>query len=94
MVVVLTVLSVLAVWGLLALLVLGLLVILKALEAVRRNLEQIAMGVRAIEQETAPLEGAATTVGGHLRSLTGAMDHLASRMETTAHQLTGPAPRG
>ena len=51
----LTILSVLAVWSLLAVLVIGLLLVLKTLEAVRGSLEKIAMGVRAIEQETKPL---------------------------------------
>ena len=51
----LTILSVLAVWGFLTVLIVGLLLIRKTLEGVRRNLEQITMGVRAIEVQTAPL---------------------------------------
>jgi len=50
-----TILSVLAVWALLGVLVIGLLLVLKTLEGVRGSLEKIAMGVRAIEQETKPL---------------------------------------
>ena len=53
--VLLTILSVLAVWSLLGVLVIGLLLVLKTLEGVRGSLEKIAMGVRAIEQETKPL---------------------------------------
>jgi hypothetical protein len=51
----LTVYSVLAVWALLTALVVGLLLVLKTLESVRGSMEKIAMGVRAIEQETLPL---------------------------------------
>ena len=53
--VLLTALSVLAVWSLLGVLVVGLLLVLKTLESVRGSMEKIAMGVRAIEQETKPL---------------------------------------
>lgn len=92
MVLLLTVLSVLAVWSLLALLVLGLLVVLKALEAVRRNLEQIAMGVRAIERETAPLGRDAATLGTNLHSAAAALDDLGTWLEHTVRQLAAPAP--
>lgn len=92
MVLLLTVLSVLAVWSLLALLVLGLLVIFKALEAVRRNLEQIAMGVRAIEHETAPLGRDAAALGTNLHSAAAALDDLGARLEHTVQQLAAPAP--
>lgn len=51
----LAVLSVLAVWALLGVLAIGLVMVLKTLQSVRGWLERIAMGVRAIESETAPL---------------------------------------
>lgn len=51
----LTLLSVLAFWAFLTVLVIALLLIRKVLEAVRRSLEQVTMGVRAIEVQTAPL---------------------------------------
>jgi type II secretory pathway component PulJ len=51
----LTILSVLAAWSLLGVIAGGLLMILNALKSVRRHMERIAMGVRAIETETAPL---------------------------------------
>ena len=51
----LTICSVLAVWALLTVLVVGLLLVLKTLESIRGSMEKIAMGVRAIEQETLPL---------------------------------------
>jgi uncharacterized protein YoxC len=62
----LTVLSVLAVWGLLTVLIVALLLIRKTLEGVRRSLEQITMGVRAIEVQTAPLGSRAIKVVGTL----------------------------
>lgn len=51
----LTILSVLAVWAFLLVLVIGLLLIFKPLQSVKVRLEQITAGVRAIEQETKPL---------------------------------------
>jgi hypothetical protein len=48
----LTILSVLAVWALLGVLTMGLFLIRKALQDVRIYMEKIAMGVRAIEQQT------------------------------------------
>jgi hypothetical protein len=61
------ILSVLTVWGLLTVLVVGLLLILKVLESVRASLRRIAMGVRAIEQETKPL-------GAHSAALADTLD--------------------
>ena len=49
----LTILSVLAVWLLLGVLCIGIYLIRKTLESVRIYLEKIAMGVRAIERQTA-----------------------------------------
>src|SRR5919197_4224277 len=63
---VLTILSVLALWAFLTLLVIGLLLILKTLESVRGYLQKIAMGVRAIEMETAPLASRAEAVDASL----------------------------
>jgi hypothetical protein len=51
----LTILSVLAVWALLGVLVFGLLFVIKVLQGVRRHMEKIAMGVRAIEHQALPL---------------------------------------
>ena len=55
----LSICSVLAVWALLTVLVLGLLLVLK-------TLEKIAMGVRAIEQQTLPLGAHADTLAATL----------------------------
>jgi hypothetical protein len=87
----LTVLSVLAGWSLLGTIAAGLLLILKPLENVRGSLRKIAMGVRAIEEETRPLgSGAGTLVG----SLAGAAEVLGSatqRLDEIAHDLDGVA---
>ena len=62
----LTICSVLAVWALLTALVVGLLLVFKTLESVRGSMEKIAMGVRAIEQETLPLGAHADTLAATL----------------------------
>lgn len=79
----LTILSVVALWCLLTLLVVALLLILKTLESIRGYLEKIAMGVRAIEMETAPLGAHASSVADSLhgtvaglRSLVGSFSDL------------------
>lgn len=89
MVLLLTVLSVLAVWALLGLLVVGLLLIFKALDSVRRNLEQIAMGVRAIETETAPLGSNAMRLRDNIGDVTHAVDDLAGSLERGGRILAG-----
>lgn len=55
----LTILSVLAAVAFLLLLQIGLLLILKTLQSVKRHMQQIAMGVRAIETQTTPLHSRA-----------------------------------
>ena len=70
----LTMFSVLALWGFLTVLVLGLFLILKPLESVRKHLERIAMGVRAIERETLPLRGHLEAVDSMLRDVTGELN--------------------
>lgn len=65
----LTILSVLAVWSLLALLVIGLLLIHKSLQSVMLRLEQITMGVRAIERQTEPLGGTLHDVNDDLQAV-------------------------
>ncbi len=75
----LTILSVLAVWAFLFILVIALLLIEKVLESVRAYLEKIAMGVRAIEQETSPLSAQAGV--------------LAERL-TQTNQVVGAASQG
>jgi hypothetical protein len=88
---VLTILSVLAGWSLLGTIAAGLLLILKPLERVRGSLRKIAMGVRAIEDETRPLgPGAGTLIG----SLGGAAEVLGSatqRLDEIARDLDGVA---
>src|SRR5581483_5994683 len=92
--VILAILSVLAGWSLLGALAAGLLLILKPLERVRASLRKITMGVRAIEQETAPLGGGAETLIGSLGAaadtLGSATQHLAdinADLDHVAHVL-------
>jgi hypothetical protein len=94
----LVILSVLAVWALLGLLVFGLLFILSALQGVRRHLEKIAMGVRAIEKQARPLGSHADAAAVALLQAGDAGDRLAERLAETGRQLdaagTAPGRRG
>ena len=80
MVLLLAFLSKMAAWALLAVLGAGLLRILKPLESIRRSLERITMGVRAIEQETAPL-------GAHVDAVATSLTQTADTLGATARQL-------
>ena len=88
----LTVLSVLAVWALLTLLVIGLLLILKPLEAIRGHLQKINAGVRAIEQETTPLEALTGELGPATRELHDALGGLARRLREADGNLNAALP--
>jgi uncharacterized protein YoxC len=83
----LTILSVVALWALLTLLVIALLLILKTLESIRGYLEKIAMGVRAIEIETAPLGTHANTVGASLTGTVSALSSVASGLSQIEQDL-------
>lgn len=76
----LPILSVAAVWTFLGALIVGLLRILQALVRIRRTLDKIAMGVRAIEQETAPL-------GSHLGHAVNGLTTAGSGLGAIAHGL-------
>ena len=88
----LTILSVLALWALLTLLVVGLLLILKPLEAIRGHLQKINAGVRAIEQETSPLEALAGELGPATRELHDALGGLAQRLREADANLIPALP--
>jgi len=77
-----TMVSVLALWALLTTLGLGLLLVVKPLESIRVHLERIAMGVRAIERETAPI----ADLGGRLPAATAT---LRDALEPLARKLRG-----
>jgi hypothetical protein len=85
----LTILSVVALWALLTLLVLGLLVILKELESIRAYLQKIAMGVRAIDMETAPLGRHATKVAGTLGITIEGLTATVGRLSDVERDLDG-----
>lgn len=93
---VLMILSVLAAWLLHAVLIAGLLAILQQLEGVRRSLEQITMGVRAIEQQTIPLGERAEELAISLQKASKSVGTVAERLEDVNRGLdgAGPALRG
>ena len=76
-----TILSVIAGWSLLAVITGGLFKTLKTLENIRTSMQRIAMGVRAIEQETKPL-------GGHVDAVAGSLVAVADGLEVIAGGLT------
>ncbi len=78
--VLLTILSVLAAWSLLSVLVIGLGLLLIPLQSIRRNLEKIVWGVRAIEQQTRPL-------GAHADALAASFDETGDAVGAAADQL-------
>ena len=88
----LTILSALALWALLTLLVVGLLLIFKPLEAIRGHLQKINAGVRAIEQETSPLEALTRELGPATRELHDALGGLAQRLREADANLTPALP--
>lgn len=88
----LTILSVLAAWAFLTVLIVGLLLILKPLESIRAFLEKITMGVRAIEQQTAPLGAHADALTGSLREAGGAVNGAAARLAEADRSLDAAAP--
>jgi hypothetical protein len=88
----LTVLSVLAAWSLLGVIAGGLLMILNALKSVRRHMENIAMGVRAIETETAPLGPRAGALIEGLGSGADGLSAIAGRVEQIGRDLDAVAP--
>lgn len=89
---VLTILSALAAWSLLGVLMAGLYAILEPLKGVRRSLQQIAMGVRAIEQETAPLGGHIDTVAETLTEAGRGFGAVARRLTDVDQHLDGAVP--
>jgi uncharacterized protein YoxC len=76
----LVVLSVLVAALLLSVLALGLLLILKTLQSVRGSLEQIAMGVRAIETQAGAIAPGVSEVTGELQPLADALRSGAERL--------------
>jgi len=76
---------------LLAALAWALAMIHKALYGIRRSLEKIAWGVRAIEVETAPLPGGISGVAGGLTSIGSGLTAVQQHLTSTADNLPGAA---
>ena len=92
MVLLLTILSVLALWAFLTVVVIALLMIRKTLEAIRRSLEQITMGVRAIEVQTVPLGPRALDVAQALAALVADLGPLADTIASVETRTAAAAP--
>lgn len=88
----LTILSVLAMWALLIVLATGLLLVFKALQSVRTQLEKIAMGVRAIERQTAPLAERTAVLSASLGRAAGGSQSAAQRLLDTDGSLEDAVP--
>lgn len=88
----LTILTVLAVWALLGVLIMGLLMIMKVLEGVRDYLRKIATGVRAIEQETRPLQTRTEALVASMNEAAEATGRAAGGLEETNHAFEAAAP--
>ncbi|MBA3725019.1 MAG: hypothetical protein H0W86_00870 [Armatimonadetes bacterium] len=78
----LTILSALGLWALLIILIIGLFLIYKVLDSVRRSLEQIAMGVRAIDSETKPFAEYGTRSQSLLTEASAAFRRSAEALST------------
>lgn len=87
-----TVLSVFAVWALLLVLIAGLVMILKPLVRIRRSLQRIAWGVRAIEKQTMPLGEGADALAASLGEASGTVNSAARRLTDVARNLDAEAP--
>jgi uncharacterized protein YoxC len=83
----LVVLSVLVAALLLSVLALGLLLIMKTLQSVRGSLEQIAMGVRAIETQAGGIGPGVAAVTGELRPLAETLASAAERLGRLSPEL-------
>ncbi|MDQ4077533.1 MAG: hypothetical protein M3220_14965 [Chloroflexota bacterium] len=88
----LSILSVLAGWALQLVLVAGLLRILETLNSIRRSLEQITMGVRAIEQQTHPLGARADALATSLRKAEERVGTAARRLDDVDRGPDGAGP--
>ncbi len=87
MVLLLTVLSGLAGALLLVVLAVGLLRILRALTSIRETLSKIAMGVRAIDSETAPLPKHLGGLNDTLTTLGGGLGTVDSHLKAAGEKL-------
>lgn len=87
----LTILSVIAAVAFVSVLGIALLLIFKVLQGVQRSLEQIAMGVRAIEKETMPLRPRAVAFTTALTEATTRFEQTNERLAQVDGRLDGAA---
>jgi hypothetical protein len=88
----LTILSVLAAWTFLGVLIVALLLIFKTLESVRGSLQKIAMGVRAIEQETSRIGELSTTGAALLNEARDGFSAAADSLAAASGRIAAAAP--
>jgi len=81
---ILTILSSIAVLALLIVLAWALGQIARAIDGIVTNLQNIAMGVRAIERETEPLAGEVTKLNETFTALDGGFDSVANSLTKLA----------
>jgi hypothetical protein len=87
----LTILSGLALIALLAVLLVALMRVQKALDGINTSLSKIAMGVRAIESETAILKAEAPTTLAAMTALADGGELIAARLSSADARLAGIA---
>jgi hypothetical protein len=87
----LMVLSVLVAWALLGVLAVGLLLTFKALQSIRGWLEKVLVGVRAVEQQLAPLDTYARALPASMTDAAAVIDAAARRLAETDSLLRATA---
>ncbi len=87
-----TILSVLAAWSLLGVLAVGLGWLLVPLQSIRRNLEKIVWGVRAIEQQTVPLGAHADALVASLGETRDAVGAAADQLDRVSRDIDAAGP--
>lgn len=87
----LTILSVLAAVAFVAVLMMGLLLIFKLLQSVQRYLQQIAMGVRAIEQQLIPFADRGVALAASVEATGQTLRRTADSLSTVDRSLDSAA---
>ncbi len=84
----LTILTVFAVWALLGVLAVGLLLTLKSLQSIRGWLEKVVTGIRASEQQMAPLGARVDALPISIREATAAIAATRAQLDHLHGELT------
>jgi hypothetical protein len=84
--------AVLAIWAFLGVLTVGLLLVMKSLQSVRAWFERIAAGVRAIEQQSAPLATHAAEIRTSLEHTDAAFERARLSLAAADRRLADAPP--